>query len=83
MPLTDLEMGLVREWQRNHMEGKWSEDDLRGAFIAGAMWWEFFTTGITEWTAQRREAEQEAERRYPDGHLIGDRARQDSRGRVT
>jgi hypothetical protein len=45
-------------------EGTWAKDDLRRAFVEGAAWWEYHKTGFTMWTADRRVAEAEAERRY-------------------
>jgi hypothetical protein len=35
------------------------------AFVHGAAWWEFTSTGGTMWQSDRNRAEQEAERRYP------------------
>ena len=49
------------------MEGTLPEDDLRRAFVAGAKWWELHQTGATMWQSDRNLAEDEAERRYPNG----------------
>jgi hypothetical protein len=51
------------------IEGEWSADDLRRAFVAGAAWWEYETSRATMWASDRNEAENEAERRYPGGKL--------------
>ena len=51
-------------------DGDWTENDLRRAFVAGAKWWELKKTGATMWQSDRLEAEDEAERRYPDGQPI-------------
>jgi hypothetical protein len=45
----------------------WADDDLRRAFVAGAAFWEFHQTGGTIWSSDRDIAEDEAERRYPEG----------------
>lgn len=47
--------------------GLWPADDLRRAFVAGAVWWEYATTLATMWPADRDRAEAEAEKRYPGG----------------
>ncbi len=52
-----------------YIEGTWPEDDLRRAFVAGAKWWEFTSTGGTMWASDRNKAEKEAEIRYPDGEI--------------
>ncbi len=52
------------------MEGTWKADDLRRAFVAGAKWWNFTTTGFTMFASERNEAEDEAERKYPNGKPI-------------
>jgi hypothetical protein len=49
------------------IEGYWPENDIRRAFVAGAKWWEFKEKGATMWQSDIREAEKEAERRYPNG----------------
>ena len=46
------------------IEGTWSKNDVRRAFVAGAAWWEFYKTQGTLWPSDRRLAEKEAERRY-------------------
>jgi hypothetical protein len=48
------------------LRGKWSEDDIRRAFVAGASWWEFDQTSATMWTDDRSRAETEATKRYGD-----------------
>jgi len=49
------------------MEGLWTADDLRRAFVAGAAWWEYHRTWATMWPSDRDKAEAEAERRFPGG----------------
>lgn len=49
--------------------GTWPENDLRRAFVAGAKWWEYYDKGATMWQSDQRLAENEAERRYPDGKI--------------
>jgi len=49
------------------VEGTWPADDIRRAFVAGANWWEFHSQGATMWNSDKRLAEDEAEKRYPDG----------------
>jgi hypothetical protein len=51
------------------IEGLWPEDDLRRAFVMGAKWWEYHSTGFTMWPSDRNLAEAEAEKRYPDGKI--------------
>lgn len=51
------------------IKGTWPEDDIRRAFVAGAKWWEYRTTGATMWQSDRNLAEEEAERRYPGGAI--------------
>lgn len=41
-------------------------DTLRGAFVAGAKWWEWESTKGTMWASDRDKAWAEAENRYPD-----------------
>jgi|SRR3990167_3146940 len=48
------------------MRGTWSLADHRRAFVEGVAWWEFTKTGGTLWQSDRRLAEDEAERRFPD-----------------
>ena len=50
------------------VDGTWSKDDIRRAFVAGAAWWEFEETGGTMWESDRKLAEDEAEWRYPGGN---------------
>jgi hypothetical protein len=49
------------------MEGKWSADDLRRAFVAGAAWKHWKLSGFTMFSSERDEAEDIAEIRYPGG----------------
>ena len=51
------------------IEGTWPAEDLRRAFVVGAKWWEFKSTGFTMWPAHRDLCEIEAENRYPGGKL--------------
>jgi len=46
------------------MEGSWPKNDIRRAFVAGAKWWEFHSTGGTMWNSDRVLAEAEATKRY-------------------
>ncbi len=39
--------------------------EAKAAFVAGAAWWEFASTGSTIWQSDRHRAEAEAERRWP------------------
>lgn len=53
--------------------GIWPRDDLRRAFVAGAKWWEYHSTGgFTMWPSDSDMAEAEAERRFPHGKLPPD-----------
>ena len=54
------------------IHGYWAMDDIRRAFVAGAKWWEYQKTGATMWHSDIREAEDEADRRYPNGKLRGE-----------
>lgn len=49
------------------IEGTLPADDLRRAFADGAAWWEFHSQGFTMFNSDRREAEAEAEARFPNG----------------
>lgn len=49
------------------IEGTLPADDLRRAFADGAAWWNFNSTGFTMFGSERRDAEAEAETRYPNG----------------
>jgi len=51
------------------IEGTWPKDDLRRAFVAGAKWWEYYATEATMWNSDVSLAEDEAEKRYPEGKL--------------
>lgn len=44
--------------------GTWPEHCEQRAFVAGALWWQFKTTGFTARAAERDEAQAEAIRRY-------------------
>ena len=46
------------------MEGTWPENDIRRAFVAGAKWWEYHSTGASMWNSDVDLAEAEAMRRY-------------------
>ena len=46
------------------IEGEWPANDIRRAFVAGAKWWEYHSTGATMWQSDQRLAEDEATRRY-------------------
>ena len=48
----------------DRVEGSWPKDDIRRAFVAGAKWWEFHTTGATMWQSDVSLAEAEANKRY-------------------
>lgn len=50
--------------------GTWDKDDLRRAFVAGAKWWEWHSRNATMWQSDQRLAEQEAERRFPNGRPL-------------
>ena len=46
------------------VRGTWPANDIRRAFVAGAKWWEFHSTGGTMWQSDRGLAEAEATKRY-------------------
>ena len=46
------------------IEDTWPKDDLRSAFVAGAAWWQYYSTDFSMWQSDRQLAEQEAEKRY-------------------
>ncbi len=48
-------------------KGQWPADDLRRAFVKGAKWWEFESTGATMWPSDQDKAETAAELYYPKG----------------
>ena len=48
------------------LEGTWPDHCEQRAFVAGAKWWEFVSTGFTMWASDRDRAEAEAVRRYGD-----------------
>lgn len=53
-----------------NIEGYWARSDIRRAFVEGAKWWEFISTGATMWQSDRNRAEKEASKRYPDTKLL-------------
>ncbi|MBP8292365.1 MAG: hypothetical protein KAX65_06300, partial [Caldilineaceae bacterium] len=60
----ERQQGVVR---LRRIEGTLPADDLRRAFADGAAWWEFHSQGFTMFNSDRREAEAEAEARFPNG----------------
>lgn len=58
-----------RQMCSKEIEGTWLEGDLRRAFVMGAKWWEFHSTGATMWQSDRNIAEVEADKRYPNGKI--------------
>ena len=46
------------------MSKQWPKDDSWRAFVAGAMWWEWASTGFTMWASDQDKAIAEADRRY-------------------
>ena len=56
---------------------------VREAFVAGAAWHEFYEHGATIWTSDRRNAEDEAERRYPTSEWIESPRLTAAEGRVS
>ena len=48
-------------------EGTWPKDDLRRAFVEGAKWWEWYSSGGSMWNSDVTLSEQEAEKLYPGG----------------
>lgn len=50
--------------EEKEIEGTWPKNDIRRAFVAGAKWWEYHSTGATMWQSDQRLAEAEAEKRY-------------------
>lgn len=57
----------TRGGEAARIEGTLPADDLRRAFADGAAWWEFHSQGFTMFNSDRREAEAEAEARFPNG----------------
>jgi len=55
----------MNPWRDKMKEGTWPENDIRRAFVAGAKWWEFHSTGATMWQSDVTIAEIEANKRYP------------------
>lgn len=53
------------------IEGVWPEHCEQRAFVAGAKWWEFVSTGGTMWASDRDKAEKEAVRRYGEPAPLG------------
>lgn len=49
----------------DHRAPEVKADSIIGAFVNGAKWWEFTSTGGTMWASDRDKAFVEAERRYP------------------
>ena len=45
-------------------DGPWPDDCIQRAFVAGAKWWEFESTGFTMWDSDITDAEDEAVKRY-------------------
>jgi len=60
---------MLAERAPRRIEGTLPAYDLRRAFADGAAWWNFNSTGFTMFGSERREAEVEAETRYPNGKL--------------
>jgi len=52
-------------------DGLWPDDCIQRAFVAGAKWWEFESTGFTMWDSDIIDAEDEAVKRYgePKGEV--------------
>lgn len=53
----------------NEFDGTWPADDPRRIFVEGVKWWMWQTEHTTLFAAERRSAEEEAERRYPEGKI--------------
>lgn len=49
------------------LDGYLPANDIRRAFVMGAKWWEYHSTGFTMFGSDRNLAEAEAEKRYPGG----------------
>lgn len=49
------------------VDGYLPANDIRRAFVMGAKWWEYHSTGFTMFGSDRNLAEAEAEKRYPGG----------------
>ncbi|MBP8291728.1 MAG: hypothetical protein KAX65_03075 [Caldilineaceae bacterium] len=60
---------MLAERAPRRIEGTLPADDLRRAFADGAAWWNYSSTGFTMFGSERREAEAEAEARFPNGKL--------------
>ena len=45
-------------------DGFWPDDCIQRAFVEGAKWWEFESTGFTMWQSDITDAEDEAVKRY-------------------
>jgi hypothetical protein len=58
---------MLTERVPRRIEGTLPADDLRRAFVDGAAWWNFKSTEFTMFNSERREAEAEAEVRFPGG----------------
>jgi len=46
------------------LDGTWPADCQQRAFVEGAKWWQWQSTGFTMFPSERDEAEAEAVRRY-------------------
>ena len=46
------------------IEGTLPANDLRRAFVDGAKWWNYYSTGFTMFQEERNIAEREADERY-------------------
>ena len=53
----------------DHLEGTLPANDLRRAFVMGAKWWHWISTGMTMFPVDRRMAEEQAEAVFPGGKL--------------
>ena len=58
---------MLAERPPRRIEGTLPADDLRRVFADGAAWWNFNSTGFTMFGSERRDAEAEAEARFPNG----------------
>lgn len=56
---------LVAQVRERDARADAAEKATREAFVAGAKWWEFVSTGGTMWGADQHRAHAEAERRFP------------------
>lgn len=51
-------------------EGTWPQKCVQRAFVEGAQWWQYVSTGATMFGGERDLAEQEAVRRYGEPERI-------------